>query len=81
MMTFRILIAMLCLTGFVQIFIPYMLKRTVVFGVTIPASHINHDTVKRAKKAYSISLTIIWFVLIIGYFTWILRLIRTMTLQ
>lgn len=81
MMGFWISIAMLCLIGFIQIFIPYMMKRTVVFGVTIPTSHIHHEIVKQAKKTYSIAMTVIWLVLLIGYFIWIWRTNQNDNLQ
>lgn len=71
MMGFWISIAMLCLTGFIQTFIPYMMKRTVVFGVTIPPPHIHHEIVKQAKKTYSSAMAVIWLVLLVGYSVWI----------
>ncbi|MGX9132890.1 DUF1648 domain-containing protein [Rummeliibacillus sp. JY-2-4R] len=72
MMGFGISIIMLVFTGLVQIFIPYMVKKTVVFGVSIPATFINHIMVKRVKRIYSMALASIWIVMFIGYIVWCL---------
>lgn len=67
MIGFWISFVMLCFTGIIQIFLPYLLKRTVVFGVTIPATHIEDKLVIQAKKIYSIILASIWLLLLFGY--------------
>ncbi len=70
MIGFWISVIMLLFTGLVQIFIPYMVKKTVVFGVTIPATFINHKMVRQVKRIYSIALACIWIVMFVGYVVW-----------
>ena len=81
MIGYWISIAMFSLIGIIQVFIPYMLQNTIVFGVTIPASYIHHETVKQKKKAYSITMAVIWLVLLIGYSTWVLSINQNEELQ
>ncbi len=81
MMGFWISIAMFGLIGLMQIFIPYMLKRTIIFGVTIPASFIHHHVVKQTKKIYSIAMFIIWLILLISYSIWALHINYNENLQ
>lgn len=36
-----------------QVFIPYLVRETVVFGVTVPEQNLKHPSLKRAKKRYT----------------------------
>ncbi|WP_397536768.1 DUF1648 domain-containing protein [Rummeliibacillus pycnus] len=81
MIGFWIAIVMLCFTGLVQIFIPYTLKKTVVFGVTIPASHIEDKSVIQVKKIYSIAVASIWLLFLVAYSIWSILVTHSEDLQ
>ncbi|MBD8028632.1 DUF1648 domain-containing protein [Ureibacillus sp. Re31] len=53
-----------------QIVVPYLVKKTVVFGVTIPEQYINDGTIKKLKKQYAISVALLSIVLLTGYSVW-----------
>ncbi|RHW34759.1 DUF1648 domain-containing protein [Lysinibacillus yapensis] len=57
----------------VQIMIPYLAKRTAVFGVTVPDQYINDATLLKYKKLYAVSVGLISFILIGLYVFWALR--------
>jgi uncharacterized membrane protein len=81
MVGYWVSIAMFSLIGLIQIFIPYMLRSTVVFGVTIPISHIRHATVNQAKRIYCIATSIVWLLMIISYSIWTLSINQNEDLQ
>ena len=81
MVGYWVSIAMLSLLGAIQIFIPYMLKSTIVFGVTIPTSQIKHATVNQTKKTYSVAMAIIWLLMIVSYSIWGLSINQNGELQ
>ncbi|RTQ93575.1 DUF1648 domain-containing protein [Lysinibacillus telephonicus] len=56
--------------AFIQTVIPYLVKRTVVFGVTIPDQYTQNPTIKAYKKRYSISVALLSGIIIGGYIIW-----------
>ena len=54
----------------IQIAIPYLMKRTVVFGVTIPEQNLQDGVIKKYKKQYAIFVTFISLLLIGAYVYW-----------
>ena len=50
--------------------IPFLLKRTVAFGVTIPEGHTDDPTIASFKKKYAAITFITGLLLLIAYFIW-----------
>ncbi len=53
-----------------QTVIPYLVKRTVVFGITIPEQYIRHHKLNQFKKQYSIFTLAITLVALAVYLIW-----------
>ena len=56
----------------IQIAIPYLMKRTVVFGVTIPEQNLQDENIKNYKKQYAMFVAFISFLFIGAYIYWCL---------
>ncbi|EIJ79976.1 hypothetical protein PB1_06422 [Bacillus methanolicus PB1] len=59
--------------GFIVILnsaIPFLLKRTVAFGVTIPEGHTDNRTIASYKKIYSTTTLLVGLILLAAYFIW-----------
>lgn len=56
----------------VQTVIPYLVKRTVVFGVTIPEQYIREQKLNQYRKQYSFITFIVAVLLLIGFVIWAL---------
>ncbi|CQR45908.1 hypothetical protein BN1058_00149 [Paraliobacillus sp. PM-2] len=69
-MEFAILIMTILFVSLFQIGVPFFVKRTVVFGVTIPYEQARHPKVMHYKKLYAMLTTIVAFVAIVGFFIW-----------
>ena len=48
-----------------QAFIPYIVRETIVFGVTVPEQNVKHPSLKRAKKHYTYIMFIVGAALLI----------------
>ncbi len=57
----------------VQTVIPYFVKRTVVFGVTIPEQYIRDQKLIQYKKQYSLFTLIISLIILAAYIVWALN--------
>ncbi|GGD22636.1 DUF1648 domain-containing protein [Pontibacillus salipaludis] len=57
----------------IQVSIPFLVKRTVVFGVTVPMEHTNHAVIKRSKKLYSIITGVLVLGVLITFLVWSMR--------
>lgn len=55
----------------VQTTIPYLVKRTIVFGVTIPEQFIQEKNLLSFKKQYTFYTIVLSFVLLGGYLIWV----------
>ena len=54
-----------------QVSIPYLVRETIVFGVTVPDQNVKHPLLKRAKKRYAqivgiVGLTLLMIMLAIN---------------
>lgn len=67
-MEFIIFFITILFVGILQIFIPFIAKRSVVFGVSIPYEQVRHPQVIRYKKSYAIINTIFTLAVLIGLF-------------
>lgn len=62
-----IIITFLCV---IQISVPFLVKRTVVFGVTIPDQYIEQEELLKYKKQYASILTLLSVITILGFVFW-----------
>ena len=63
----------LIIIGFIfvlQSAMPFLLKRTIAFGVTIPEGHTDDPTIASFKKIYAATIFITGLVSLIAYFIW-----------
>jgi uncharacterized membrane protein len=66
-MPFAILFITILFVSVIQIFTPFLVKRTVVFGVTIPYEQVKHPKVIHYKKLYA-TITSVVAVIVLGVF-------------
>lgn len=71
-MAFIIALSILLLLGVLQAAVPYLIKRTVVFGVTIPEQHIRDSRVVSYKKQYLIITSFMSLLFIGGFCFWVM---------
>jgi len=63
----------LVMIGFIVVLqsaIPFLLKRTIAFGVTIPEGHTDDSTIASFKKIYAATIFITGLISLFAYFTW-----------
>ncbi|MEK9199568.1 DUF1648 domain-containing protein [Ureibacillus sp. 179-F W5.1 NHS] len=69
-MAFLVFLIITLFIAVTQIVIPYLVKKTVIFGVTIPEQYMNDGAIKKLKKQYAIAVALISIVLLTGYSVW-----------
>lgn len=69
-MEFTILLITIIFVSLIQIFIPFLSKRTVAFGVSIPYKQAAHPKLRQYKQAYTIATTVIALVVLAGFSIW-----------
>ncbi|MGM0753871.1 MAG: DUF1648 domain-containing protein [Bacillota bacterium] len=69
-MEMTLIIVMVGFLMVMQIAIPFIVKRTVVFGVTIPVDEIRNGQLLRYKKIYAVSTFLISILIVSLYFAW-----------
>ncbi|WP_079709054.1 DUF1648 domain-containing protein [Paraliobacillus ryukyuensis] len=67
-MEFTILFITILFISLIQIAVPFLVKRTVVFGVAIPYEQTNHPKVKQFKRRYAISTCFIALIVLLRFF-------------
>ncbi|HEO8421942.1 TPA: DUF1648 domain-containing protein [Yersinia enterocolitica] len=65
-----IFIMMMFLTVLLEAAIPFLIRKTVVFGVAIPSTQINHPQISAYKKRYSLLILVPSLLFIITYCIW-----------
>ncbi|MGE7186229.1 DUF1648 domain-containing protein [Peribacillus sp. NPDC006672] len=69
-MSLSIFLITLAFIILLQSAIPFLLKQTIVFGVTIPENHTKEPAISSYKRFYSATILITGFIALIGYFFW-----------
>lgn len=54
----------------IQVTVPYLLKPTIVFGVTVPSSHTKEPVLATYKRLYSLITASFGIILIVGFMIW-----------
>lgn len=65
-----IFISMIIITVFFEAAIPFLVRKTVVFGVTIPNKQVNNPQILTYKKQYSLFIMVPSIIGIIAYYIW-----------
>ena len=70
-MLLGIFIVMYLMVLALQIFIPYLVQETIVFGVTVPEQYSKHPSLKKAKKMYTrvmgyVGLSLLFIMIVIN---------------
>lgn len=71
-MSFIIFFIITLFIAVIQTMIPYLVNRTVVFGVMIPEKYIEDQTIKTYKKHYSVCFALLSAVILGSFLIWIL---------
>lgn len=71
-MAFIISLFIMLFLSIVQATVPYLIKRTIAFGVTIPEQHIRDEQLSSYKKQYSLIASISSLFLILIFSIWVL---------
>lgn len=69
-MAFTILFIVILFLAIIETAIPYLIKRTVVFGVTIPEQYTRDPRLARFKKGYSLVVLCFSLLALIGFSVW-----------
>lgn len=72
-MAFTISFVTLVFIFIIQLVLPYFVKRTVVFGVSIPEQYIKEEQLKIFKRQYVIVSLIISILIIGGFIVWVMN--------
>lgn len=65
-----IFIMMMLLTVMLEAAIPFLIRKTVVFGVSIPSTQIKHPQISVYKKRYSLLIVVPALFLLLAYCIW-----------
>lgn len=68
-----IIVAIMCFVIGVEAAIPYLVKRTVVFGVSIPDAHIRDSRLLSFKRKYSASVVGVSALVMAAYILWAVK--------
>jgi uncharacterized membrane protein len=56
----------------IQTALPFLVKRTVVFGITVPEKYLNNDQLTSYKKRYALIVGLLSFTVLAAYLLWAL---------
>lgn len=71
-MSFAIFLIIIVFLAAIQTAVPFLVKRSVVFGVTIPEQYLKEPQLKTYKKSYAFIVALISLLILAFYLGWIL---------
>ena len=71
-MSFAIFLIIILFLAAIQTAVPFLVKRSVVFGVTIPEQYLNEPKLKAYKKSYAFIVALISLLIFAFYLGWVL---------
>ncbi|MGN7300443.1 DUF1648 domain-containing protein [Ferdinandcohnia sp. SAFN-114] len=71
-MTLAIFLIIAVILAGIQIAVPFLVKRTVIFGITVPEKHINNEKLSSFKKKYSLLVSLLSLISLVSYAIWVL---------
>ncbi|MEH7177504.1 DUF1648 domain-containing protein [Neobacillus vireti] len=69
-MTLAIFLIISIILAGIQTAVPFLVKRTVIFGVTVPEKHLNNEKLKAYKKWYAYTVGILSFLALAVFLLW-----------
>jgi uncharacterized membrane protein len=69
-MSFAIFFLIIVFLAAIQTAVPFLVKRSVVFGVTIPEQHLQEPRLKSYKRSYAVLVALISLLILAVYFGW-----------
>ncbi|MDR4887376.1 DUF5808 domain-containing protein [Fredinandcohnia sp. QZ13] len=71
-MTLAIFLVIAVILAGIQTAVPFIVKRTVIFGVTVPEKHIKDEKLSSYKKKYALLVSLLSVVALASYVAWVL---------
>lgn len=71
-MTLAIFLIIAVILAGIQTAVPFLVKRTVIFGITVPEKHIKNTILTSFKKKYALFVSLLSIVALAGYVIWVL---------
>jgi len=70
-MTLAIFLMIAIILAGIQTSLPFLVKRTVIFGITIPEKYVKHERLTNYKKTYALMVSLLSFIVLSGYVIWV----------
>ncbi|MCC3359231.1 DUF1648 domain-containing protein [Bacillus sp. REN16] len=71
-MTLAIFLIIAVILAGIQTAVPFLVKRTVIFGITVPEKNIKDEKLSSYKKKYALLVSLLSIVALAGYAVWVL---------
>ncbi|MFS0824544.1 DUF1648 domain-containing protein [Bacillus sp. 1P02SD] len=71
-MTLAIFLVIAVILAGIQTAVPFIVKRTVIFGVTVPEKHIKDEKLSSYKKKYALLVSLLSIIALGSYVAWVL---------
>ncbi|WP_099353240.1 DUF1648 domain-containing protein [Fredinandcohnia onubensis] len=70
-MTLTIFLIIAGILAGIQTAVPFLVKRTVIFGITVPEKHIKNEKLSSFKKKYSLLVSLLSIIALASYVIWV----------
>ncbi|WP_010283693.1 DUF1648 domain-containing protein [Bacillus timonensis] len=70
-MTLAIFLIIAVILAGIQTAVPFLVKRTVIFGITVPENHIKNEKLSSYKKKYALLVSLLSIIALAGYAIWV----------
>jgi uncharacterized membrane protein len=70
-MTLAIFLIIAVILAGIQTAVPFLVKRTVIFGITVPEKHIKNEKLSSFKKKYSLLVSLLSIIALASYVIWV----------
>ncbi|WP_099364354.1 DUF1648 domain-containing protein [Fredinandcohnia onubensis] len=70
-MTLAIFLIIAVILAGIQTAVPFLVKRTVIFGITVPEKHIKNEKLSSFKKKYSLLVSFLSIIALASYAIWV----------
>ncbi|MEH7380902.1 DUF5808 domain-containing protein [Bacillus sp. JJ1533] len=71
-MTLAIFLIIAVILAGIQTAVPFLVKRSVIFGITVPEKHIKDEKLSSYKKKYALLVSLLSMIALVGYTFWVL---------
>jgi uncharacterized membrane protein len=70
-MTLAMFLIIAVILAGIQTAVPFLVKRTVIFGITVPEKHIKNEKLSSFKKKYSLLVSLLSIIALASYAIWV----------